>query len=253
MGDVARKQRAFRDRETLILEAGRTLLLKRGYHGLTMDRVAEAVEYSKATVYQHFHCKEEIISALAKRYLEDQFSMMLPAAVFRGTTRERMTALGQAVDLFTRLYTDEVHILHIIQTQAISEKASEEVQSAMRDIEFRSMALLTNVTREAIGLGELSLPPQMPPEELSVSLWCSVIGAQEAMIRGLHLNHVGIRDPLATIFDMCQAVGDGYGWKPLSTQWDYAATRRRVCETIFPDESRRVGKGQSRGLIPIPA
>ena len=60
------------------------------------------------------------------------------------------------------------------------------------------------------------------------------------MIRGLHLNHPGMRDPLTTVLEMLQVVGDGYGWRSLSTEWDYSATRRRVCETIFPKESQRV-------------
>ncbi|MBX7258950.1 MAG: TetR/AcrR family transcriptional regulator, partial [Candidatus Hydrogenedentes bacterium] len=42
MGIAARKRRAFKEREELILDAARSILLKRGYHGLTMDRIAEA-------------------------------------------------------------------------------------------------------------------------------------------------------------------------------------------------------------------
>ena len=50
-----------------MLETARRLLLEIGYNGLTMERIAEAAEYSKGTIYNHFPCKEEIIAELAAR------------------------------------------------------------------------------------------------------------------------------------------------------------------------------------------
>ena len=61
---VTRKQREIAQREDLILETARKMLLERGYLGLTMDRIAEEIEYSKGTVYQHFSSKEDLISTL---------------------------------------------------------------------------------------------------------------------------------------------------------------------------------------------
>ena len=72
MVTISPKQRQILGREVLVLDMARELLLKSGYHGLTMARVAEAVGCSKATVYQHFSCKEEIIIALAGQSVEKQ-------------------------------------------------------------------------------------------------------------------------------------------------------------------------------------
>ena len=33
---------------------------------------------------------------------------------------------------------------------------------------------------------------------------------------------------------------DGFGWRPLSTEWDYPATLERVRKEVFPDEFRRL-------------
>lgn len=255
MGIAARKRRAYQERDDLILNAARTLLLKRGYHGLTMDRIAEAIEYSKATVYQHFHCKEEVISTLAKNCLEIGLSMMQRAFQFDGRTRERMTALGVAGELFTRVYAQDVHILHVIQTQAITEKASVEIQAAMRDLELKTMALMTAVTQDAIAVGDLVLPPHVPPEELSFGLYTIVIGGQVTTLRGLHMDSPGIGDPLTTVLRLCQALGDGYGWRPLSSEWNYDETRTRICETVFRDECEKLrnlpeSPIQSLGAIP---
>ncbi len=35
------------------------MIVRDGYHGLSMDRIAEALEYSKGTIYQHFSCKKK--------------------------------------------------------------------------------------------------------------------------------------------------------------------------------------------------
>ena len=65
METLSRKQREIQEREALILEVAREMLLERGYLGVTMDRIAQAIEYSKGTVYQHFSSKEDVLVALA--------------------------------------------------------------------------------------------------------------------------------------------------------------------------------------------
>jgi AcrR family transcriptional regulator len=237
MGIASRKERERRQREEAILEAARVLLLERGYHGLTMDRIAEAVEYSKATIYLHFHCKEEVIATLATRFMETQLEMQERAATFPGSARERLTAVGEAVELFSRLYPGDVHILHNIQTEAFSEKTSEDVTLAMQELEQRGMNVMTGITRDAVAMGDLELPDWLTPEDLSMGLWSTVIGGQLAALRNLSAAGGSGSDALSTVMHLCQAMGDGLNWRPLSTEMDYDAVRERVRETLFPEEA----------------
>ena len=41
-------------------------------------------------------------------------------------------------------------------------------------------------------------------------------------------------DPIANLNHHIQFLLDGYGWKPLSTEFDYLATRQRVLDEVFP-------------------
>ncbi len=239
MSILTRKQRELKLRENAILEAARVLLLESGYHGLTMDRIAEAIEYSKATIYQHFHCKEEVIGALVKGFLDEQLEMQERAAEFKGCPRERMTAIGEAVELFMRLHPDEVHLLLIVQTETIMSKASAELNAAMQGIDFRRLKLMAGIVREAIACGDLVLPLGVQPEELPFTLLSIMLGGHATMLRKLPFNEININDPLATLMRSCQVLGDGYGWRPLSTEWDYEETRRRVGREIFPVEAAR--------------
>jgi len=51
---LSRKQREIATREQLILDTAQNILHEQGYSHLTMERIAEATEYSKGTIYYHF-------------------------------------------------------------------------------------------------------------------------------------------------------------------------------------------------------
>src|SRR5580692_12527778 len=110
---LTRKQREVQGREGRILEVARSMIVHDGYHGLSMDRIAEALEYSKGTIYQHFSCKEDILMALVNQAVECRLDLFRRAAAMRGRTRERMTAIGAAAELFFELYPHHFHIEHV--------------------------------------------------------------------------------------------------------------------------------------------
>jgi AcrR family transcriptional regulator len=59
------RERQQQERERAILEAAFELLMTRGPSAMTMDDVAGAVGISKATLYQHFPSKEELVASVA--------------------------------------------------------------------------------------------------------------------------------------------------------------------------------------------
>lgn len=58
------------DMRDTILENAKCLFIDRGYHGLSMREIAEAVGVSKAALYYHFKDKEELFIAVLNRGLE---------------------------------------------------------------------------------------------------------------------------------------------------------------------------------------
>jgi AcrR family transcriptional regulator len=241
MATLSRRQRDLQKREELIVEATRDLLLNKGYHGLTMDRIAGAIEYSKGTIYQHFSCKEEVLAEMAIRLFEKRLTMFERAATFQGRTRERMVAIGEAGELFVRLYPDDLRILQIIKTEIIDQKISEARLVRMRTSEYRVLtSIMVGIVRDAIAQGDLVLPPETVVEQLPFGLWAITDGGYATILRDVPLQEVGIRDPFVAVIRTCEVLGDGYGWHPLSSEWDYAQTRRRVRETIFAEEYQQL-------------
>ncbi|MDX9972642.1 MAG: TetR/AcrR family transcriptional regulator [FCB group bacterium] len=240
MDKLARKKRELLQREGLFLDIARRLLLKEGYHGLTMARVAQAAEYSKGTIYQHFSCKEEVILTLVTRSLERRLAMLEKAAAFRANPRERIVALGEAMELFVRLYPDDLRLIFLSNTEAITQKASEQFVWNMRRCAHRSFGLVTGIVRDGIARGDLTLPVSATPEHIAFGLRALTDGAYAITMSWIPPREVGIAQPIEAAKDICQILCDGYGWRPLSTEWDYNATRRRVWDEVFPGEVKKI-------------
>jgi AcrR family transcriptional regulator len=238
---ISRKQREIREREELILDVARRMLIERGYLGVTMDRIAQEIEYSKGTVYQHFSSKEDLLVALAGETTRVRADLFSRAAAFRGPTRERMWAVGVADDLFVRLYPAHWQAEHVVRAASIQSKATRERLMALESTEMLCFTAVTGVIRDAIASGDLDVPEKSTPEDLAFGLWSMSFGAHFIAASNPNLGSKGMGETDRSLRRNYNALLDGYGWRPLSTEIDYTETARRVLKEVFPDESRRAG------------
>jgi len=239
---LSRKQREIQEREAKILEVAREMLMRDGYLGLNMDRIAEAVEYAKGTVYRHFPNKEDIIMALAVETQKKRTALFQRASLFHGASRERLTAVAVACELFVRLYPSHFHVEQIVRLSSIWEKTSEKRQSVMRTCEQSCMGIVSGIVRDAISQGDLKLPEGMVPEDLVFGLWSTNFGGFTIMSSSSSLLEIGIEDPPLAIRECINGMLDGFGWKLLSTEHDYKAVFQRAIEETFPDEYQQLAE-----------
>jgi len=217
----SRKQREIEQRENLILDVAREMLIEQGYLGLRMDHIADRIEYSKGTIYQHFPNKEEIILALANQALAKRSAMFAHAAMMRKASRERLAAIGAAAELFVELFPHFFQVEQIIRIDSICEKTSEKRRSVMRSCESRCMAVIGGIVRDAIANGDLELPDGRSPEDIVFGLWSMNIGAFAILSTSDSLEELGIADPVAALRHNMNRMLDGHQWKPLSAEVDY--------------------------------
>jgi AcrR family transcriptional regulator len=234
-----RKQREIQQREGHILDAARKILLERGYLGLTMDRIAQAIDYSKGTVYQHFTSKEDVIAAVTIQTFETRIYLIERAATFSGRPRERMVALGEADELFFRLYPDYLRAQQIIRIGSLLAKTSDERLATIQAQRSRMLGIATGVIRDGVAQGDLNLPPGMTAEEMAFGLFSLVLGGRTLTGSRSELSVLGMVDPFRTIRQTTFLLLDGFGWRPLTTEWDYERTLRRVRQEVFPQEVQR--------------
>lgn len=235
-----RKQRELAAREAQILDVSRRLVIEHGYHGLTMDQVARELEYSKGTIYNHFSCKEEILIALAIETMEKRTGLFERAAAFQANARERMFAVGHAVELFFRLFPDHFSVEQIIRSASVWEKTSAERRSTLRGCELRCMSIVAGIVRDAIAHRQLDLPANIGAEDLVFGLWSLTSGAF-ALIGGSNaLDEVGVGDPFEILRQNQHRLLDGYGWQPLYADLEEEEVNKRIQQEVFPAEFERL-------------
>jgi AcrR family transcriptional regulator len=241
MKTLSRKQRELQQREELFLNTAERMLLERGYLGTNMDRVAEATEYSKGTLYQHFTCKEDLIAAIMVRSMTTREDLFGRAAKFRGRPRERMTAVGVADRLYVQLFPDHERIERITKVESIWDKASEQRRSQFMRRDNNCIGVMRGIIRDAVAQGDLELPQDLPESGLAFGLWSMAMGGRIIIHHGLAYDLLDNQDPERALDYNYQMLLDGYGWRPLSREWDYAAMANRAREEIFAEDLRRIG------------
>jgi len=68
-----RKQREKEQRRTEIVDAAEKLFYKKGFDNVTMDEIADAVEFSKGSLYVYFKNKDSLFFAIVARVHRDYF------------------------------------------------------------------------------------------------------------------------------------------------------------------------------------
>ncbi len=240
MTTLSRKQREIQDREQLILDTARHMLTTRGYLGLNMDAIAEQLEYSKGTIYNHFPCKEEIIIALAVETMSKRSQMFDRAASRRGESRQRLTGVGVSAELFVRLYPEHFQVEQIIHSASLWEKTSVERRAALRGCETRCMGIVAGIVRDALAHGDLELDNGVRPEDLVFGLWTQTFGGYAIIATSDSLHHIGIDDPFHSVRYNINRMLDGYGWRPFSTEVDYISQFDQISSDIFPEERKLI-------------
>jgi AcrR family transcriptional regulator len=222
------------ERDRRILDAAREHLLRDGYHGLSMEAIAESIHFSRAVVYQHYKSKEDVLVALAAETGERRVELFERASAFRGKPRERMLAIGEAVAHFATTYPSHFKTEHIIHTSSVRSKCSDENQLRLATCEAKCPQIAAGVIRDAISQGDLVVPKGVAPEELMFGLWAMYFGGLFLMSSDVDLERKGgVKEPMDALRRAAAALLDGWNWKPLSSEWDYEATRKRVAQEVI--------------------
>ncbi len=216
-----------------ILVAARELFLTEGWDYFSIERIAEFMECSRPLVYKHFSCKEEILLALAIESKWRRVRFYERAVTFRGRPREKMVALGE-VEVF--LFPRDLPVELLVASTNMRAKTSRERQDELKVLDVRSISFGAAIAREAVSTGDLVLPKEMRPEEMLFCTWASRWGAFNIVKSDTPLNQSGVLHPIPAMNHALGMMLDGYGWKPLMNEWDYAATRKRILAETFTPE-----------------
>ncbi|TWU29571.1 TetR/AcrR family transcriptional regulator [Bythopirellula polymerisocia] len=233
MQTLTRKEREKQERESKILQLASAMLKESGYLGLSMDRIAAEMEYSKGTIYQHFPNKEEIILSLANEALKKRLDMFETASAWNATSRQRMAAIGAAAAEFVRIHPMYFAVDQLVRSASIWEKTSDQRRQFMQNCEASCMRIVGGIVNDAITDGDLRLANNMTAEVLVFGLWSMNFGAYSIITSSDSLEQVGLPEPEIALWHNQNLLLDGYGWTPLSSDFDYFHTFEQAKQELF--------------------
>ncbi len=126
--DVKIKKRRKSPKRTAVIEAATEEFLTYGFEGTSMDRIAEAANVSKRTVYDHFPSKEDLFQAISDEILKRIEEMPAHEYDKEKSLDEQLLEIGNT---FATTITDEgfiklsrVVISRFIQTSDTAHKTA---------------------------------------------------------------------------------------------------------------------------------
>ena len=213
-----RKQRELLQREALILDTAQSMIHEHGYAYLTMDRVAEAVEYSKGTIYNHFSSKEDLVCSLCSRSVTNLIDIFKRAAVYKGTTRERFSAIGIGYSLYHQLHPMDAQNIQIVKINAVREKVSEIKLREMESVEQEAARIAMSIVHEAVDCGDLPKEVADVADSIVFGCWSMHYGALLLDQSDIPLTDLGFSPRVQLLWLNTQKFLDGFGWLPLSSE-----------------------------------
>ena len=220
-------------RATQFLRAAREIFLTEGWDHFSVESIADFAECSRPLVYRHFSCKEEILLALAIESKRRRVRLCERALAFLGRPRERMLAIGEVEGL---LLPRDLPIELFVASTNLRAKTSRQRQEELKVMDVRSVSMSASVIREAVNVRDLTLPDGIGAEDLLFFMWASRWGAANIMRSDTPLRHAGVTQAAKSVELSLSLMMDGFGWRPLSAEWDYKDTRKRVHRDAFSAE-----------------
>jgi AcrR family transcriptional regulator len=187
MTELTRKQRQILERDDLILRKSRKLFLEHGYHDVTMDMIAREVEYSKGTIYQHYNCKEGIISALCLRFSEvvlEMFRYLDELGSIPGYLKMlMMIELEVVLHEYAR---PEKALINLLKADTFNTKLDKNSLIEMNCHVESILKQVIAIVQKAIDDGEISLNAPANAESIALGCWAMGEGTYEIADKHTH-------------------------------------------------------------------
>ncbi|MET0244225.1 MAG: TetR/AcrR family transcriptional regulator, partial [Flavitalea sp.] len=112
MGTTERKQRQKEEVYDSILSAAWKLVKEEGWQGLSIRKIAEAIEYSVPVIYDHFANKEAILAEFTKQGFSELNEILLEAALSVEEPAESLRAISEAYWKFGMEHTEYYQLMY---------------------------------------------------------------------------------------------------------------------------------------------
>src|SRR5262245_46399036 len=147
-----------------LLDAAAVVFARKGFHGATIDEVAETAGFTKGAVYSNFENKEDLFFAMVDDRVERQFSIV--SEVLATGPHDRTTQLPHMRELFRSgaIFADDdwelLHLEFVLYAKRNPAAAEKLAHRAAREREFVAQL----IEEEHANFG---LTPAFPSDQLA--------------------------------------------------------------------------------------
>lgn len=187
MGVSERRIRERLDTRQSILATARELFLLKGFEATTIRNIAEKIEYSPSTIYQHFKDKNEIFYTIHSEAFKE-LVRYLNASEMHKNPMDQLIALGQIYIQFA-LENPELYDLMFIMEAPI------DFLNYLEDANWTEGKMAFDYLKSVIAnCIQQGLIKETDLESLSYLIWSTVHGLVTISIRKRGLK-IGLSDP----------------------------------------------------------
>ncbi len=173
MGITERKERERGEMRKLILEAAQTLFLANGYEKVSIRNIADAIEYSPATIYLYYKDKNELLFALHQHGFAKMVQEFQPLLTLTDPY-EKLVEMGRSYIRFA-VENPELFDLMFIMTAPMDKLDQEDWVEG-----DQAFNLLTQVVQECMDAGVFE---QRDVRVVSMMIWSGIHGYTALFLR----------------------------------------------------------------------
>jgi AcrR family transcriptional regulator len=174
MGVKERKERQKMEMKDLILQSAHQLFLEKGFSEVSIRNIAEAIEYSPATIYLYFKDKNDIFYALHGEAFKI-FNSAIASIVTIKDPLERLFTLGEKYMEFAFSHPKYYDIMFIIESPMQCDENSEDWKEGENALKF-----LESIVSECVEQGHFK---NQSTTILSFSIWSYMHGMCSLALR----------------------------------------------------------------------
>jgi len=226
----------FQQRELELIDLARSLVEKQCLTTLTIDKLVAESRYSKGTVYKHFLGKEDLLMAICNTCVKEVQEMFSKALEFKGNSRERITAIGVSYIIWAKLHPSQLFSVLSAHSPSVSACCSESRNETHSEYEGQLMGLINKEIEQAIACGDLTLPEDMSLSQVTFALWSACWGVLALIMSKGDSVKLAPMVLEREYFTNSRLLLDGIGWLPLSKDWDYPESIKKIAFDIFKPE-----------------
>jgi AcrR family transcriptional regulator len=207
---LARRQEAEREqRRKRILDAGKSVFLKKGYLGTSIRAIALEAELSPGLIYFYFGGKDEIYGRICEEAFHIAIGLLEKASAEYGNFPARLDGLARAYVRFYREYPEYFDILSFKDMGFKKVGLPEELRRLLEDLSAKTLSFVKVAVDDAMKAGDI--PADADSRTITFALWGAIEGTLFIHKRGyLEPDGVGLED-LLTLQLRLLAEGIGKG------------------------------------------